>query len=61
MEQNDRGMGGGLVKMYEKSELENIQMSHCVTRRRQNADACTAVTQSLAGLQKGWNIFSQCH
>lgn len=53
---------GGLVKMYEKSELENIQMSHCVTRRRQNADACTAaVTQSLAGLQKGRNIFSQCH
>lgn len=41
-------MTGGLVKMYEKSELENIQMSHCVTRRHQNADACTAVTQSLA-------------
>lgn len=52
-------MTGGLVKMHEKPELENIQMSHCVTRRRQNADASVAVTQSRADPQKGWNIFTQ--
>lgn len=34
--------------MDEKSELENIQMSHCVTQRRQNANASAPVTQSLA-------------
>lgn len=51
-------MTGGLVKMDEKSELENIQMSHCVTRRRRNADASTPVTLSLAGPWKGWNIFT---
>lgn len=52
-------MTGGLVKMYEKSELENIQMSHCVTRHQQNTDASAPATQSLAEPQKGWDIFTQ--
>lgn len=43
-------------KMYEKSELENIQMAHCVALCCKNANVCTAVTQSLTEFQKGMNI-----
>lgn len=47
----------GLVKMYETSELENIQMSLCDTAPAECR--CRRACQSLSDPQKGWNIFTR--